>query len=93
MKVFGCTMQGVYCGGVILVAANDKEEAFLTASKDTGIDYWFSWESEDGGWAEPFSQNAELRSDYFPLDKWKEYTHLSSDYEKPTVILAEYHVE
>lgn len=93
MKVFGCTMQGGYCGGIILVAANDKEEAFLTAAKDENIGHLFDWTTEYGGWAQPFSQDAKVRSDFFPLNKWKEYKHLATDYKKPTVILAEYYAE
>lgn len=30
MKLFGCKRDGGYSGGLILVAANTKEEAFLT---------------------------------------------------------------
>ena len=93
MKVFGCTMKGGYCGGVILVAANNVEEAFLTASKNTMIDYWFEWVDKDGGWAAPFSESATLRSDWFPFECWKEYEHLSSDYKEPTLIMAEYYAE
>lgn len=93
MKVFGCKMQGSYCGGVVLVAANSKEEAFQTAANYSAISYHFCWEDKYGSWMEPFSEGATLKSRSFPLDCWEEYEHLSADYENPTLIVADYHAE
>ena len=87
-------MQGGYCGGVVLVAANSKEEAFLTAAtSNDNVHYWFDWVTKRGGYAQPFSEDAKCQSDFFPFDCWEEYEHLSSDYSKPTLIVAAFHAE
>lgn len=93
MKVFGCTMQGGYAGGIILVAANSVEEAFKLASTNKSIDYLFEWETPDGDWAAPFSEGAILRSDRYPFEEWHEFEHLSCDYTEPQVILEESYAE
>jgi len=48
MKVFGCEMQGGYAGGIVLVAANTKEQAFEVSGRGTwGNNPWvFVYEFE-----------------------------------------------
>lgn len=41
MKIFGCKNQWSYGGGLILVAANTKEEAYLTAAMNERLSYLF----------------------------------------------------
>ena len=41
MKVFGCKCDMDYGGGLVLVAANNVEEAFLTAAMDEKVGYEF----------------------------------------------------
>ena len=42
MKVFGCTREGGYSGGIILVAANSIEEAIDVYRNDSDYDYqWY----------------------------------------------------
>lgn len=97
MKVFGCEMQGGYAGGIILVAANDVKQAYELASTCNKCDFWFEWVSIDADgwehWAEPFSEGAVLKSEYYPFEKWHEFEHLSCDYTEPQVILEESYAE
>lgn len=46
MKVFACRNQETYGGGLILVAANTKEEAFNTAAAALGGEYFVKLEIE-----------------------------------------------
>ena len=93
MKVFGCTMQQHYSGGIILVAANSVEEAFELASTYERIDFLFNWETPDGFYAKPHAEGAVLKSSYYPFEKWHEFEHLSCDYTEPQVILEESYFE
>ena len=84
MKVFCCRNQQPYGGGFILVAANTKEEAFNTASMDGDINYLF-YEIE--------YNSGILKSDTYPLDKWFEVEHLSTDLTEPKVIIEDHYTE
>lgn len=78
MKVFCCKNQVPYGGGLILVAANTKEEAFSVASVYEGTK-WFFYKKESG----------ELVSDAYPKNEWFEVEHLSTNFIKPQVIIED----
>jgi hypothetical protein len=80
MKVFGCKCDIPYGGGLILVAANTREEAFSVASVDEDAQ-WLFYEKESG----------ELVSDDYPKNKWFEVEHLSTDLTEPKVIIEDHH--
>ena len=82
MKVFCCRNQEPYGGGLILVAANTKEEAFSIASVD-----------EDTNWLFYKKESGELVSDTYPKDEWFEVEHLSTNLLKPQVIIEDHHTE
>ena len=88
MKVFACKNQVGYGGGLILVAANTKEEAFNTAA-DAAKDDWglpfYECKSRDG--------SCTIKSDTYPLDEWFEVKHLSTDLTKPKVIIEDHYSE
>ena len=84
MKVFCCKNQQSYGGGLILVAANTKEEAFNTASVDKDINYVF-YEIE--------YNTGIFISDTYPLNMWFEVEHLSTDLTEPKVIIEDHHTE
>lgn len=86
MKVFGCKVQVSYGGGVILVAANTVEEAFLTAASKSS--YLFEWRDDriDG-------DINHVVSDAYPFSAWHEVKHLQTDLTKPQVILEESYYE
>ena len=50
MKVFACKRQGSYSGGLILVAAPTKEEAFNLFIHDERFDWMIDAHSADGEW-------------------------------------------
>lgn len=77
MKVFGCTREGSYTGGIILVAANSKEEALEAYRNDS--DYNYQWYEYDEG----------IRDYYYQPERWKEYPQLTYNGDKPCVILEE----
>lgn len=82
MKVFCCKNQCTYGGGLILVAANTKEEAFSIASVD-----------EDTNWLFYKMESGELVSDTYPINEWYEVEHLSTNLLKPQVIIEDHYTE
>jgi len=84
MKVFCCRNQYSYGGGLILVAANTKEEAFNTASVDKDTNYFF-YEIE--------YNTGIFISDTYPLNMWFEVEHLSTDLTEPQVIIEDHYSE
>ena len=82
MKVFCCKNQCSYGGGLILVAANTKEEAFSVASVD-----------EDTNWLFYKMESGELVSDTYPKNEWFEVEHLSTDLSEPQVIVEDHYSE
>jgi hypothetical protein len=93
MKVFCCRNDQSYGGGLILVAANTKEEAFLTAAMNDELLYLFDWADDDGIWSEPDGDINHCSSDTYPLDKWFEAEHLSTDLTVSQVIIEDHHSE
>lgn len=91
MKVFCCENQKSFGGGLILVAANTVEEAFLTAAMD-GY-YVFDWEDDNGDWCKPDGNIDHCKSSTYPLDKWFEVEHLSTDLEEAKVIIENHYTE
>lgn len=92
MKVFYCKCAYDYGGGMILVAAHSKEEAFLLAATDKKKGYLFDWHNDEG-WIEPDGNINHVSSDEYPFDKWKEAQHLSTDLTEPQVILEDHYCE
>lgn len=93
MKVFACRNQESYGGGLILVAANIIEEAFLTAATDKNYGYLFDWEDDKGVWCEPDGNIDHCRSYTYPFESWFEVEHLSTDLTKPKVIIESHYSE
>ena len=93
MKVFCCKNQWSYGGGLILVAANTKEEAYLTAAYDDKTSYLFDWADDDCMWCEPDGNINHCISDTYPLGDWHEVEHLSTDLSEPQVIVEDHYSE
>lgn len=82
MKVFGCTREGSYTGGIILVAANSVEEALEAYRNDSDYDYrWYEYEE------------GKIDYLYYQPERWKEYPQLEYKGDKPCVILEEGYTE
>lgn len=74
MKVFINVRSGSYSGGMILVAANTKEEAIKAFRKDHGYSWMWS-ETEEG-----------IEDYYYEEDGWMESTVLTANLDTPQVI-------
>lgn len=93
MKVFGCKCDMSYGGGLILVAANNVKEAFLTASMDKKVGCMFDWADDEGIWCEPDGNIDHCSSMIYPLENWFKVEHLSTDLTEPKVILEDSYYE
>ncbi len=90
MKVFGCKVQQEYAGGIILVAANNIDEAFRVAAESHPTSWVFHYEDSDGNWVDKDEiPDAICVSSYYPIECWEEYPHLTSDLTEPQTILEE----
>lgn len=92
MKVFCCRNQESYGGGLILVAANTKEEAYLTAANNDETSYLFYW-FDDNILSKPNSNINHCSSDRYPLEEWYEVEHISTDLTEPQIIIEDSYTE
>ena len=93
MKIFACKTDLSYSGGLIIVAAKDKQEVFLTAASDKRYEYMFHWHTDDGYWSEPDSNIEHCDSDVYPFDKWFEIPGLYTVGTEPEVIIEDSYCE
>ena len=93
IKVFGCKNQENYGGGLILVAANSKEEAYLKAAADDKTSYLFDWINDNDMWCEPDGNISHCKSDSYPFNAWFEVEHLSTDLTEPQIIIEDHYLE
>lgn len=91
MKVFMCKRQGGYNGGLAVVAANSKEEAFKTFFEDEKYD-WMIYKYDEDTY-EYIDDCTKWRSDDYPIDKWFECKTLTANVEKPCVIMEDGYTE
>lgn len=92
MKVFGCRNNRSYGGGLVLVAANTKDEAYLTAAMYDKISYLFDW-VDNSGWIKPDGNVEHCTCDTYPYNKWFVVEHLSTDLKEPKVIIEDHYSE
>ena len=93
MKVYGCRNDNYYGGGLILVAANTKEEAYLTAAYNDETSYLFEWADDDYMFCEPDGNINHCTSYTYPLDKWFEVEHMSTDLTETQIIIEDHYSE
>lgn len=86
MKVFACKRQMSYSGGLILVAAPTKEEAFDLFIHDERFDWMIDTHSADGEWRDKDDKDAIISTDYYPLEEWFEIECLSAQVSEPQII-------
>lgn len=91
MKVFMCKRQCGYSGGLAVVAANSKEEAFRTFFEDE--DYEWMVDKYDGDTFEYIYDCTKWRSYDYPLEKWFECKVLTANVDKPCVIMEDGYTE
>lgn len=84
MKVFGCKRNGGYSGGLIIVAANNLDEAFETFAANKIYEWmidWFDFETNQ------FTKDVKkVDSEYYPRDNWFEIQELVANVDSPRVI-------
>ena len=81
LKVYGCRTDSGYKGGLIIVAAPNRWQAFLTAVFTPQTRWLFEQDEDD---------DSEWYSDIYPYDEWVELEGLSTNLKKNQVI-SEYH--
>ncbi len=91
MKVYGCRNDNYYGGGLILVAANTKEESYLTAAYNDETSYLFEWADDDYMFCEPDGNINHCTSYTYPLDKWFEVEHMSTDLTETQIIIEDHY--
>lgn len=85
MKVFMCQRQDGYNGGLAVVAANNKEEAFKTFFENSDYDWMLDkFDPETGEFTDDFTK---WHSDDYPIEDWFECKVLTADVNEPCVIM------
>lgn len=80
-----CQREGGYSGGLAVVAANSKEEAFKTFFEDDKYEYLVDkYDLDTYEWLDDATQ---WRSCYYPREKWFECKVLTANVDKPCVIM------
>ena len=87
MKVFMCKRKGLYSGGLAVVAANSKEEAFRVFATDKDYDWMI--EKLDLDTYELTDDVTQWWSYFYPLENWFECKVLSANVDKPCVIMED----
>lgn len=86
MKVFGCKVDAVYGGGLAIVAANSKEEAFVVFHTDQR----YEWMADSFGYDGEYIEDAtKWRSSCYPKEEWFELPMLIANVDKPQVIVED----
>lgn len=95
MKVWMCKRsEGYYSGGLAVVAANSKEEAFKTFFEDKDNDWMVNkWTHTDAYTEEYTDDYTKWRSEYYPLENWFECKVLTANVDKPCVIMEDGYTE
>lgn len=93
MKVFACRNQESNGGGLILVAATTREEAYLTAAMKYKC--MFHWADDNGILYVPDGNYVieHCKSYTYPLESWFEVEHLSTDLTEAKVIIEDSYSE
>jgi hypothetical protein len=82
LRVFGCKCNYELGGGVIMVVAKNKLEAFNLAINYPKTRWLFEKDECD-----------EWDSDFYPFCKWQEMPYLSTELTKPQVIIEDHYYE
>lgn len=89
MKVWMCRRSDGdygYSGGLAVVAANSKEEAFKIFFEDKDYDWMANkWTHTD--------DYTKWRSEYYPFEKWFECKILTANVDRPRVIMEDGYTE
>lgn len=87
MKVFACERTGSYSGGLAIVAANSKEEAFIVFHTDSRYDWML--DNQDIETGEFTSDINRCNSYYYKREDWFELPILTADVDTPCIIIED----
>ena len=87
MKVFACERYGSYSGGVAMVAANSKEEAFYVFHSDSL--YVWMLDNTDIETGDVTTDISRCDSYYYKRANWFEMPELTADVEEPRIIIED----
>lgn len=94
MKVWMCKRTddfGGFSGGLAVVAANSKEEAFKIFFEDRTYDWMvYKIDVDTGDYIEDYTK---WKSYYYPLENWFECKELVANVDKPCVIMEDGYTE
>ena len=82
LNIYACKCDYELGGGVILVAAYSKLEAFRLASRHPQTRWLFE-----------VDERGELISNFYPFNKWHWLSHLSTELKEPTLIIENHYRE
>lgn len=85
MKVWMCKRQGGYSGGLAVVAANSKDEAFKTFYEDPNNDWMVDKYGDDF----KYTDDSSKWSYYYPIYGWFECKVLVANVDKPCIIMED----
>lgn len=83
MKVFMCKRSGSYGGGLAVVAANSKEEAFRVLHEDPDYEHFVDSTDENGYYTDDINK---CDSYEYHRANWFECPLLTANVDKPQVI-------
>jgi hypothetical protein len=97
MKVWMCRRSDGYygySGGLAVVAANSKEEAFKIFFEDKDYDWMVNkWTHTDDYTEEYTDDYTKWRSEFYPIEKWFECKILTANVDRPRVIMEDGYTE
>ena len=91
MKVFMCKRAVGYSGGLAVVAANSREEAFKTFFEDKD-NYWMV-DKYDVDTDKLTDDCTKWRAYYYQMELWFECNVLTANVDKPCVIMEDGYAE
>lgn len=90
MKVFCCKVApDQWAGGIILVAADSRNEAFSIAAKDPNTFVHFEFKDKKGRLVDDWHQAARITSKLYPIEKWFQVLELIANVDTPRVLMEE----
>lgn len=91
MKVFMCKRHGGYSGGLAVVAANSKEEAFKTFFEDKNYDWMV--DKHDSNTYVLTDDYTKWHAYHYQMELWFECKELTANVDKPCVIMEDGYTE
>ena len=92
MNVYVCEFKGDYCGGLIVVAANSKDEAYNIMQCDERFEWYFQQVDENGEYYRSRSEWIEETNCYHRED-FRLLKGVTADVKTPQILAEDHHEE